>query len=208
VLPGTYTVRLTKGDKTYETTLAIGLDRRATFSAADRKAQFEAAMRVHALFGRMSADMRRVNAVRAAAEREAAALPATDPARVPILALARRADEVRKRVVATTEGGAITGEERLREHADTLYGAILSYEGRPATYQVERIDVLTSDLADVEADFDAVLKKELPAANSALKRKRRPAIVVPVAGPPTAAFSSGLAAADAAAAIHRAMQGR
>ena len=45
--------------------------------------------------------------------------------------------------MATTEGGAITGEERLREHADQLYGAILSYEGRPADYQVERIDVLT-----------------------------------------------------------------
>jgi hypothetical protein len=32
----------------------------------------------------------------------------------------------------TTEGGAITGEERLREHTDQLYGAILSYEGKPA----------------------------------------------------------------------------
>ena len=55
----------------------------------------------------------------------------------------RKTDEVRKRVVATTEGGAITGEERLREHADQLYSAILSYEGRPADYQLQRIDVLT-----------------------------------------------------------------
>ena len=33
---------------------------------------------------------------------------------------------MRKRIVATKEGGAITGEERLREHTDTLYGAIMS----------------------------------------------------------------------------------
>ena len=43
---------------------------------------------------------------------------------------------MRKQIVATTEGGAITGEERLREHTDQLYGAILSFEGKPADYQV------------------------------------------------------------------------
>ncbi|MFX8891367.1 hypothetical protein ABTN09_20400, partial [Acinetobacter baumannii] len=41
-------------------------------------------------------------------------------------------DEVRKQIVATKEGGAITGEERLREHTDQLYGAILSWEGKPS----------------------------------------------------------------------------
>ena len=34
-------------------------------------------------------------------------------------------DGLRKQIVATTEGGAITGEERLREHTDQLYGAIM-----------------------------------------------------------------------------------
>ncbi len=54
--------------------------------------------------------------------------------------LAAGSSEARKKIVATKEGGAITGEERLREHADSLYGAILSWEGRPARYQLERID--------------------------------------------------------------------
>ena len=36
---------------------------------------------------------------------------------------------VRKRIVATTEGGAIASEESLRKHTDQLYGAILSYGG-------------------------------------------------------------------------------
>ena len=94
-------------------------------------------------------------------------------------ALAAKADEVRKQIVATKEGGAITGEERLREHMDQLYGAILSYEGRPADYQLQRIDVLTSELADVESAFQGVLKAELPAANAALRKKKRAAIAVP-----------------------------
>ena len=80
----------------------------------------------------------------------------------------RKVDEVRKRIVATKEGGAITGEERLREHTDLLYGAIMSYEGAPTTYQVERIDVLEAELADIEQQFGALLKQDLPVLNTAL----------------------------------------
>ena len=179
VLPGVYTVRLTKGDKTFETTLPVALDRRATFNEGDRKAQYDAAMRVHALFGSMTALVGRINAVREAADRELASLPKADAARRPVEALATKVDGVRKRVVATTEGGAITGEERLREHADQLYSAILWYEGRPADYQVERIDVLRDELAEIDTAFHATLKTELAAANAALRKKKRPAIAVP-----------------------------
>jgi hypothetical protein len=40
VVPGTYTVRMTKGSETYETKLKIELDPRSPFTAADRKEQF------------------------------------------------------------------------------------------------------------------------------------------------------------------------
>ena len=39
-----------------------------------------------------------------------------------------KADALRKQIVATKEGGAITGEERLREHTDDVYGAITSVD--------------------------------------------------------------------------------
>ena len=44
--PGTYTVRLTKGAESSRPRSTVGLDRRAPYTAADRKAQFDAAMRV------------------------------------------------------------------------------------------------------------------------------------------------------------------
>ena len=50
-----------------------------------------------------------------------------------------------QKIVATTEGGAITGEERLREHTDQLYGAIFSYEGKPGDYQIAYIDALNGN---------------------------------------------------------------
>ena len=61
-----YTVRLTKAGKVSETKLTVGPDRRAKFSAADRKAQFDAAMKVHGLFDEESALMDRIVALRKA----------------------------------------------------------------------------------------------------------------------------------------------
>jgi hypothetical protein len=88
---------------------------------------------------------------------------------------------VRKKIVATTEGGAITGEERLREHTDQLYGAILSYEGKPGDYQIRYIDTLKRELADVTKEFEQLLASELPALNESLRAKGQQPIPVPPA---------------------------
>jgi hypothetical protein len=93
----------------------------------------------------------------------------------------KKIDAVRKKIVATTEGGAITGEERLREHTDQLYGAILSYEGKPGDYQIRYIDTLKRELADVTKEFEQLLASELPALNESLKAKGQQPIPVPPA---------------------------
>jgi photosystem II stability/assembly factor-like uncharacterized protein len=180
LLPGVYTVRMTKAEKTTETKLTVGLDRRVKFSEADRKAQFDAAMKVHALFGDESAVMDRILALRGSLAKSGGALPEGDPLRQTITDFDKKVDAVRKQIVATTEGGAITGEERLREHTDQLYGAILSYEGKPADYQIARIDALRRELEDVTKEFQQLIAKDLPALNETLKAKGQP----PIAPPP------------------------
>ena len=152
VVPGTYTVRLTKGAQVYQTKLEIGLDRRAPWNVADRRAQFDAAMQVHALFGEMSDLVDRVDgAASALAQRMKA-----QPGDARLGSLSRKLEAAKKKVVATKEGGAITGEERIREHTDHLYSALLSWEGRPARYLPERTEALRRELADVRAEFDAL----------------------------------------------------
>jgi photosystem II stability/assembly factor-like uncharacterized protein len=180
-LPGTYTVRMTKNGKVSETKITVGLDRRAKFSVADRKAQFDAAMKVHALFGDESALMDRILFLRGALAKSKNAMPEGDEMRKALTDFDGKVDAVRKQIVATTEGGAITGEERLREHTDTLYGAILSYEGKPGDYQVARIDALRKELGDVTRDFEQVITKDLPALNDALKAKGKEPIPPPPA---------------------------
>jgi len=82
-------------------------------------------------------------------------------------------------VVATKEGGAITGEERLREYLAGLYGDVNAYEGRPTDSQVARADALTRELEDVVREFRALTDKALPAINQALGAKNLQPIVVP-----------------------------
>jgi hypothetical protein len=193
VLPGDYKVRMTKGGEVYETTIPVVLDRRATYTVADRKLQYDAAMRVHRLFGEETALLERIQAVRGQlGERQKAAT--VTALQKQIADLEARVDAARKRIVATTEGGAITGEERLREHTDTLYGAILSYDGAPAAYQVERIGVLESELADVSKEFDALMTRDLPPLNAALQAAGLEAVEVPSAAATTADTGPGAGA--------------
>jgi hypothetical protein len=181
-LPGTYTVRLTRSGKVYTAPLVIGLDRRAAYTLADRKAQFDAANRVKDLFARMTTLVGEIAAIRGQAAGIGAKLAEGDPLRAQLVALSDKADTLRKLVVATKEGGAITGEVRLREKTDDVYGAITSTEGAPTAYEVARIDALDRELSDVEKSFASLTSTDLPAVNDKLKAKSLPAIVVAEAG--------------------------
>jgi hypothetical protein len=125
--------------------------------------------------------MNRIIGLRQTLAQTGAALPEGDPLRKQIADFDGKVDAVRKKIVATTEGGAITGEERLREHTDQLYGAILSYEGKPAAYQITYIDTLRRELEDVTKQFDKLLAQDLPAVNDSLKSKGQQPLSAPAA---------------------------
>jgi photosystem II stability/assembly factor-like uncharacterized protein len=171
VVPGTYTARLTSGNRTLTNSFQIELDRRAPYKLSDKKAQFDAAMHVHALFGRMTSLVARTEAAREAALKDTEKLGSADKLKEQLADLSSKLEELKKKVVATKEGGAITGEERLREHADILYGAFMSWEGHPAQYQLERIDVLSRELGDVETDINALFAGRVSELNGELKSK-------------------------------------
>ena len=172
VLPGTYTVKMTRGKETYTTQLDLVLDPRAKFTLEDRKLEFDAAMRLHHLLGDMSFDVDRINGVHAALLERGAKVKGDAGLGKRLRELAEKVETIRKKIVATTEGGAVTGEERIREKTTGLYGEILNYEGRPADYQTARIESLKKELEDVAAEFDTFVAKELSAVNKSLSQKK------------------------------------
>ncbi len=176
VMPGTYTVRLRKAGKNLEARIEIALDRRATYSIDDRRKNYEAQLKVVGLFGDMSALVDRIDAAQKGAAERTGKLPKGDPLAARLAALRDKFEEVRRKIVTTKEGGAITGEERLREHTDHLYEALLRYEGKPAVYQEARIVALRRELEDVQRDFDQLAATDVKAVDAVLQERSLPPI--------------------------------
>jgi photosystem II stability/assembly factor-like uncharacterized protein len=172
VLPGTYTVKMTRGTETYSTRLVVTLDPRAKFSLEDRKVELDAAMRVYNLLGDMSFDVDRINGVRDDLADRSVKVKGDAAFAKRLQDLSQKVDELRKKIVATKEGGAVTGEERIREKTTALYGDFIFYEGRPGDYQIARIDSLEKELGDVVKEFDTLVAKELPSVNKSLAQKK------------------------------------
>jgi len=172
VLPGTYTVKLTKGDQVYTSKLNLVLDRRATYNMEDRRAQFDLSMKLFKQLGRMTYAVDAITNLRDNARERGGKLPQADTLRSNLDQLAASADALRSKIVATKEGGAITGEERIREYMTSVYGEVQGNDGRPTAQQSARADSLGRELEDVIKEFEQLTSTQLPKINEGLKKKK------------------------------------
>src|SRR5215471_14076724 len=172
VLPGTYTVKMTKGDQVYNGKIDVLLDRRAKYNAQDRKEQYELLLKLYKMLDHMSYTVANITGVRDAAQDRAGKLPQNDALRKNLDKFAGDVDALRSKIVATKEGGAITGEIRIREYTTEVYGDVNGYDGKPTAEAVARTDALGRELEDVIKDFDQLTSKELPGINNGLKKKK------------------------------------
>ena len=176
VLPGTYSVKMTKDKNVYTTPLQLVPDPRTTATTEDLRAQYDLSTKLYTVLNDMTYAVDRINGVRTSLDDRASKLPANDAVGKRLRAASAQVDEIRRKIVATKEGGMITGEERLRENLGDLYGGVIFYQGRPTQMQLTRTDALTRELADVVSSFDAWATKELPRINADLAKKSLAAI--------------------------------
>ena len=77
-------------------------------------------------------------------------------------------ESIRKRLIATKGGTAITGEERIRERLSELFANVVGYVGRPTELQIDRMNSLGKELDDEKKKADVLWTKNISAINSAL----------------------------------------
>ena len=142
LLPGTYTVKLTKDKQVYTMQLPVVADPRTKYTADDRRAQLKLSMKLYHQLEDMAYAVERINGMRLALDERAGKLKAGAPLAERLRRASAEVDVFRNKIVATKEGGAITGEERLREFLADLYGNVVGYEGCPSQTQVQRADAL------------------------------------------------------------------
>jgi photosystem II stability/assembly factor-like uncharacterized protein len=176
---GTYTVKLIRGNETLTGQVELVPDPRANYSAEDRALQQKTARELYAMVERQTYLAEASLAAKEQAERVASGLPAKDRLRQEVAAAASKLDDFHKRMVATGEGGWLSGEVQLREKLGTLYGGVNGYDGRPTKSQLDAVGVLTGELEKAEKDFRTLVDRDVAAVNRALAGKKLPPIKVP-----------------------------
>lgn len=142
---GTYTVKLVKGKETYTSTLELVPDPRASYSAEDRSLQQKTVRRLYDMLAEFTFLTDRVRTLRDDATARAQKLSGAERRR--LTDLAAKLDEQYKTLVATREGGWLSGEEQLRERIGSLYGAVNTYDGRPTDSQLSETEAVAAELA-------------------------------------------------------------
>jgi hypothetical protein len=160
----------------YSTSLRVTGDPRVSHSLADRKEQFKLSVTLYDLLNQMTSVVDRMNDVRGSLDQRGDGLAAVDTLFHALQRGSAQVDTMRKKIVATKEGGMITGEERLRENLAELYGSVVGYEGLPSEMQVERTTAIGRELGDVTKDFEKWIQIELPKINKMLIGRGLPRI--------------------------------
>ncbi|HKV42245.1 MAG TPA: hypothetical protein VJX67_23785, partial [Blastocatellia bacterium] len=179
ILPGTYTVKMSKGKGTYETKIKVVPDPRASYGIEDRKVQHEAVMKLYDMLGELTYTVDTLVDARNQARDRAAKLPEGDPLRKKASDLADSLEQIRSKLVATREGGGgITGEEKIREKMGDLYGSINSYDGRPTASQLERTAAVAKEFEEAKTQFEQAVARDVAALNAELEKKPLPPVKV------------------------------
>jgi hypothetical protein len=172
VPPGTYTVKLIQGDKTYTSQVELVPDPRSTHSAEDRALQHETVMTLYGMLGRLTYVADTVKSLEDEAQERAKKLPAGDRLRRQLETLAGSLETFRATLVATGPGGWLSGEEQLREKMAKVYGGVNGYDGRPTQSQLDQVKVLGDQLTQAEAKLAAMQGGEVAAVNRELEKRK------------------------------------
>ena len=167
---GTYTVKLTKGKETYASTFKLVPDPRSKSTPADRALQHKVVTKLYTDLAQLTYVVDATNDLRDQVKARTAA--ATDAQlKDQLNQLLQQLNDFRETLVSVKEGGAITGEEKLREHLGDLYGAINGYSGHPTQSQIDRATVIEKQLDDAGAKLQSISTTVLPPVNTALQSK-------------------------------------
>ncbi len=149
---GEYRVVLTKGRETYEGSVTLAPDPRSRHPAEDRALQQRTAMKLYEMLEELTYIVDATIELRDEA-REKAGREGGRTARR-LNDYADELDVFREGIVATSEAGMLSGEEKLREKMGNLFGAVVAYDGRPTDSQIRRMETLAWQLDEAANRFD------------------------------------------------------
>jgi photosystem II stability/assembly factor-like uncharacterized protein len=168
--PGIYTVKIVKGDQSYEGKISVVYDPAIPHSAADRDKRYEILMKAYNLLEDLAYTDKVVTEIsEQAKEKSAKANNKTLGKKLTVLS--DKMEALHKELVATNATSAITGEEKLREKIGDIYSGVNGYQGKPTQNQMDRLENLLKQVNEKKAGLDVILTTDIPDLNMQLARE-------------------------------------
>ncbi|MEO0311150.1 MAG: hypothetical protein RIQ89_807 [Bacteroidota bacterium] len=178
VSPGNYEVKITKGDKTISGKLILEKDPLSAHSNTDIALQQKTSKELFGLVEELAFTVYQINMVKDSAQAISASTQ-NKSLKSSLTAVVDGLENVRKQLIATKGGEAITGEERLREKLSELYASVTNYEGRPSDSQLANMKTLSEEFDKLKASLNKVFDTQLKKAQANLIASKQGPLIVP-----------------------------
>jgi photosystem II stability/assembly factor-like uncharacterized protein len=157
--PGTYTIKVVKGDQTYSTQLILNANPQLPYSKEDMRIQRETLLKAYNLLEKLAAVDEKILAVRDSLEVISSKEKGERKKRIE--QKIKECEDMHEKISATQPGeGGITGQVRLRENIAEVYGALMGYQGRPTNLQIKALEVYAARVDEFDKRINALLAKK------------------------------------------------
>lgn len=163
---GVYTIKMTKGNNTYEHKIELKADPNSMHTDADRAAQYETTMKLYAMNEQLASMVDQLDAMRDGAADRLAKNAKLKKMVEPLL----KEFDAFKETLVVTKGDNYVGaaEPQFREKLAGLFSEISGYAGRPSNAQMANVKVLEERFNEAKTKIEGFKTNQLAKLNAQL----------------------------------------
>ncbi|HSE98485.1 MAG TPA: hypothetical protein VLD57_09500, partial [Blastocatellia bacterium] len=182
ILPGTYTVRLTVGDKTQEKRVEVKMDPTVNVSMDDLSVMHDMSMKVTAMQSATTDALRALDSVKEQLQQIEKTVKDRMPD-APAELTSTISDNIKTvdgliDKLARPEGGlGLGGSPRFTDHLGGLFFSIEGVNAAPTPAQRELFGELQSEFRDRMTEVNNFINQSVPRLNEALRRHNAPTVI-------------------------------
>ncbi|MFN3939457.1 MAG: hypothetical protein ACK4IY_02645, partial [Chitinophagales bacterium] len=176
--PGTYRVKLIKGDTSFETDLVLHKNPANPHTDADMEMRRDVLMQTYALLEHLSFIDRQITDIRDQTI-VLADMVKSKGMRGLCFELNASTAKMHEEIVSTQQGeGAIVGQVRLREKIGEVYGAVMEYGGRPTEPQIRALNFYVDEVKKIEERLNTLKEGQLKDLNAYCLKQNLPPVTL------------------------------
>jgi photosystem II stability/assembly factor-like uncharacterized protein len=154
--PGTYKVRIIKGEEQAEGTITLSLDPASPHSYEDRTLQYQTTMRAYTLMEELGYQSARLTHL--LAQSDSLAFQSKGRLKKDLENLSKELRDTNALIVST-EGGRFSEDGQLRGRVAEIYGGVSRFQGKPSQSQLDGLELLEKEVSSLITSIDGLLEK-------------------------------------------------